>query len=178
MKLLTNLFEMMLEINFLQEDNDLLKNPPVTFKLLQLENNNYVLSNSVDYYRLKSVLKKWQAKNTTMPDLEEKYNRFLESNQKIVESKPENYDVFENRPQESPCSLVIDSFALQSKICEDFTLISDTHDNELKLSTSENGLISDTHDNKVKLFTYDNGLISDTFDMQEELLDERDFKKP
>ena len=72
----------MLEINFLQQNNESFINPPIKFSIVQLKNGNYVLSKSTDHYILKLALSGWQKKHSTIKNMEEKYNMFIESNKK------------------------------------------------------------------------------------------------
>ena len=114
-----------LEINSFQQDNEILVDPPLKFSLTQLQNGNFVLSSSFDYHRLKTVLSNWQKTHSTIEDFEIRYNRFLESNKKIHLNMIDNKDFWEVCPSDINSTMVLDSFAVESKIDEDFTTILD-----------------------------------------------------
>ena len=100
----------MLEIHVLEKDNESLVNQPVKFKLVQIKNGNYVLSNFGEHYRLKSILSDWQKKHGIIENLEKRYQKFLESNKNIQENKIESSAILNNYPLENGSNLYLDSF--------------------------------------------------------------------
>ena len=106
----------MLEINFLQPENQPLTIQPAKFNLTQLENGNYVLSKFEDYSTLKSQILNWQKINSGIQDFQERYRIFVESNKKKITDIIQNYDFWINFRE----SLNYNDH-LKSKLTEEFT---------------------------------------------------------
>ena len=128
----------MLEINFLQQDNESFVNAPVLLNLTQLKTGNFVLSNLGDYYRLKTVLSNWQKTLSTIQNLEEKYNMFLETNKNIHKDKIENSSFWKDFPSESISNFALDTFVVESKTEEDFSMVLDIKDKEKSFFDEKN----------------------------------------
>ena len=114
----------MLELNFLQQDNESLVNPPAKFSLTHLKNGNFGLSSLSDYHRLTTVLSSWQKTHCRTENLEAKYNIFLELNKKVCIDKIENDDFYGGKPSESLSENFVGSFVAETKIHENMNLLS------------------------------------------------------
>ena len=109
----------MLEINFLQQDNQSFSNSPAKFHITQLKNGNYVLSNFADHYRLMYVLKDWQKTHSLIQNPDELYKTLLETSKSIPKVDIDNSGWFKDLPSLDVSSLEISSFA--SEIEKDFS---------------------------------------------------------
>ena len=86
----------MLEVNSFQQENDTLLIQTVKFNMTQLKNGNFVLSNAIDHYRLKSILSTWQKSHSTFENLDVTYKAFLKNNIKMNESLTRKSSILEN----------------------------------------------------------------------------------
>ena len=112
----------MLEIHFLQQDNETLNNPPAKFHITQLKNGSYALSSIEDHYRLNHVLSNWQNIHSLVQNPDEKYQAFLDISKNSPNVNSKKKCLWSDCPSENVSSFEVDSFA--SEIEKDFSLIS------------------------------------------------------
>ena len=127
----------MLEINFLQQDNETFINQPAKFSLTQLTNGNLILSDFAEHYRLQNILSDWKKTHSKIDNPEDKYNQFLITNKKIYHSKYDNNVSWYNLPSEGDLNCRLESFALESEALRDSDVMLEIKNNTQQFLNDE-----------------------------------------
>lgn len=82
-----------LEIHFLEQNIESSTKPPTKFNLTLLKNGNYTLSKYSDHCNLNITMIDWKQNIGGLQNLDEHYNKFLESKKKILhENLKDNFN--------------------------------------------------------------------------------------
>ena len=104
----------MLEIIFLQQNDESLYNPPAKFHITQIKNGCYALSSIGDHFRLHDALSNWQKVHSTIHNPDAKYQELLETSKNILKANIANSIFFTDQSTLDVSSFGLDPF--KSKI--------------------------------------------------------------
>merc|ERR1711874_101591 len=102
----------MLDIKLLDQTENNFSEQSNLFNLTKLKNGNFVLSNFVDYYRLKSVMTEWERRHKYITHAESTFAKLLEPIK--LDDKLVTNDYFHNTPNDDFSFIDYDNFKLET----------------------------------------------------------------